>query len=318
MAELDLTKLTPVYYARVSTSEQKGSLPGQVLDLERFGKAVGFPRAAKVFSEVASGAKSDRKQFAQLMKFLKSMKNPSRYIVVIRDQTRWARNTRDSLNRLHELNELGVNLLIEQSNTIIGPDSPEDDFGEMVFEILSAVSAHGKKSEQFARAKGVQRAAVKGVFEGAVKDVYPGIKRNPFQRVADALPALNSKAINQIQFNRDIGFGENTRWLRNQIKGMNEIVEKGGPELLADWLEVVENLRTLEKKKGIGRRNAKASQKSRKAKALHRVTVAYLREPWNWPNPIREGNSDAASGGFVGLGTIDDAIENFQKYQPKK
>ena len=314
---INLPSFTPIYYARVSTSEQKGSLPGQVLELERFGKAVGFPRAAKVFSEVASGAKADRKQFDNLMKFLKGVKNPEKYIVVIRDQTRWARDTRTSLNRLHELNELGVNLLIEQSNTIIGPDSPEDDYGEMVFEILSAVSTHAKKSEEFARAKGVTMAKERGVFEGAVKDVYPGIKRNPFQRVADALPALNSKAINQIQFNRDIGFGENTRWLRNQIKNMNEIIQEGGTELLADWLEVVETLRGLEKKKGIGRRNAKASQKSRKAKALHRVTVAYLREPWNWPNPIREGNPDAASGEFVGTGTIEDAIENFKKYQPK-
>jgi DNA invertase Pin-like site-specific DNA recombinase len=320
MAEVDLSGLTPVLYARVSDSTQADALPGQVVDLQSWASRGGFPRPAKTFSEVASGAKSDRKQFAALMKYLQARKDPSKFIVLIRDPQRWARDTKTALIRIDELNAMGVNLLITDLNYLIGPDAPDEEAltNRMVFTILAAVSEGGKASEYQARAKGVVRATARGVFEGKVKNLYPAMKRNPFQRVADALPALNSKSISQKGFNREIGFGENTKWLRDQIKVMNQITEKGGPELLADWLEVISELRALEKKRGIGRRDAKASQKSRKAKALHRVTVAYLREPWNWPNPIREGNPAAASGDFIGAGTISDAVENFQKYQPKK
>ena len=225
MATVDLSGKTPILYARVSTSEQSDALPGQVIDLQSWAQRGGFPRPAKTFSEVASGAKADRKQFANLLKFLKSQKDPSRFVVLIRDPQRWARDTKTALIRIDELNELGVNLLITDLNYLIGPDAPAEESltNRMVFTILAAVSEGGKASEYQARAKGVVRATERGVFEGTVKDVYPGMKRNPFQRVADALPALNSKAINQIQFNRDIGFKENTRWLRNQIKVMNEM-----------------------------------------------------------------------------------------------
>src|SRR5882757_7618050 len=81
-------------YARVSTDGQ--TVAAQVAALESAG-------AIKVFSETASGAKTDR---AVLAKALRTVQAGDVLLVTRLD--RLARSTRDLLNTLHTLGERGV------------------------------------------------------------------------------------------------------------------------------------------------------------------------------------------------------------------
>src|SRR5690348_5062787 len=81
-------------YARVSTDGQ--TVAAQVNQLTKNG-------CAKVFSETASGAQTDRKQLAKVMKTLQSGD-----VLMVTRLDRLARSTRDMLNVLHELSERGV------------------------------------------------------------------------------------------------------------------------------------------------------------------------------------------------------------------
>src|SRR3954452_15671631 len=86
-------KMATYGYARVSTDGQ--TVEAQVAALTAAG-------ASKVFSETASGAKTDRAQLAKLLKGLQ----PGDVVMVTR-LDRLARSTRDLLNVLHTLGEKG-------------------------------------------------------------------------------------------------------------------------------------------------------------------------------------------------------------------
>src|SRR4051812_6692163 len=83
--------MTTLGYARVSTDGQ--TVEAQVAELTKAG-------AAKIFSETASGAKTDRQQLAKVLKALV----PGDVLMVTR-LDRLARSTRDLLNILHTLGE---------------------------------------------------------------------------------------------------------------------------------------------------------------------------------------------------------------------
>jgi len=311
-----MAKAEDVHYARVSTSMQKAALPLQVEELAKWGEAMGRPEASIVFSEVASGSKNDRRQYQALWDWLQAHPDPSRVTILIRDPERWARDTETALRRLREVNELGTHVLITGLNYLLGPtvDPNERLTRKMIFTFLAAVAEGGKAGEQAAREKGVEEAKEKGIGEGKAKEAYRKMKKSPFKAVATTLDSLNSGIVTQAGFARDIGFGKNTKWLRDQIKLQNEIVEEGGVELLNQWVNVWDAIRKAERTRAVGSRLAKA--KTLRAKALHRVTVSYLREPWEWPNPLTEGNPMTATEG-EGPGTIADALENPKRYQPK-
>src|SRR5947208_9424485 len=93
--------MTTYGYARVSTDGQ--TVAAQVAQLTNAG-------AAKVFSETASGAKTDR---AQLGKVLKALQAGDTLMVTRLD--RLARSTRDLLNILHTLGErqIGFRSLVD-------------------------------------------------------------------------------------------------------------------------------------------------------------------------------------------------------------
>lgn len=80
--------------AKVSTDGQ--SVAAQMHDLTAAG-------AAKIFSETASGAKTDRAQLAKLLRVAKSGD-----VLLVTRLDRLARSTRDLLNTLHTLGERGV------------------------------------------------------------------------------------------------------------------------------------------------------------------------------------------------------------------
>jgi len=108
----------------------------------------------------------------------------------------------------------------------------------------------------------------------------------------------------------------NTSQPRKLIAFMRDLEEKGGREKVLEYLEVIDAIIAAEKK--AGRRDS--AKPTRKQKALHAVTVAYLQDPMNWPRPDTEGNPMISMfrQNEEAVGTIADAIQNPTPYQPKK
>ena len=147
-----------VGYARVSTDAQ--SLEAQMAAL----KAAGCER---LYSEKRSGAETDRKALAKLMKEA----SPGDTVVVTR-LDRLARSTRDLLNLLDRLGKdnIGFKSLRETS---VDTTSPQ---GRLVVNILASISEFERELIHARMTEGRKRAVANGVKFG------PKFKLNSFQR----------------------------------------------------------------------------------------------------------------------------------------
>ena len=154
-------------YARVSTDAQ--SLEAQLAAL----KAAG---CEQVYSEKRSGAETDRKALAVLMKEA----SPGDTVVVTR-LDRLARSTRDLLNVLDRFGKdnIGFKSLRETS---VDTTSPQ---GRLVVNILASISEFERELITARMGEGRKRAVAKGVKFG------PKFKLNRFQR-QEALARLEA------------------------------------------------------------------------------------------------------------------------------
>jgi len=145
-------------YARVSTDAQ--SLEAQMAAL----KAAGCER---LYAEKRSGAETDRKALAKLMKEA----SPGDTVVVTR-LDRLARSTRDLLNLLDRLGKdnIGFKSLRETS---VDTTSPQ---GRLVVNILASISEFERELIHARMTEGRKRAVANGVKFG------PKFKLNSFQR----------------------------------------------------------------------------------------------------------------------------------------
>jgi DNA invertase Pin-like site-specific DNA recombinase len=272
-----------------------------------------------VFEEVASGAKSDRKQFNALYEWLKEQHDPSQFVVVIRDYARWARDTLTALSRLDELTAIGVSLIIVDTNAVLGDSG--DPTAKFVFTLLSAVTSYSKEAEAAATIEATEEAAERGLFDGRDLELYPKRKRNPYRDLLNLLPAyeagtmpMSGKDSVLTNLNARITQREpemTRNWLKRAIPRLQE-KQAFGRKVLSEWLDVSDAMRDAMKRQGFG--NITGKKRTLRANALSRVTKAFMREPDQWPNPLTEGNPEIGNG----PGTISDAIENFKRYQPRQ
>ena len=306
-----------IILVRVSSSNQVAGMPAQEEYLKSWARQMGFKGRLTIFSEAGSGKKADRANINEMFKFLQSRKNPSDYVIIVRDVERWARDVllgRSRQLRLHT--DFNVDLIVVGLHQVIGPDGTYAN--DMVFEIMLAIAENAKKSEEEARDVGTKRAKKKGLFDGAPLESYPKAKKSPVAYIARQVPRLIAEDITQgtiVKKVKAMG-GGGSFWVRGRIGFFKELLSTGGQQLLDEWVEVFEARRAFEKRYGsvVGKKS-----RGRKQKALHRVTVAYLRDPILWPNPLTDGNPQTATNDDnPGPGTIQDAIRNAGRYQPPK
>ena len=140
--------MTAYGYARVSTDGQ--TVAAQVAALELAG-------AAKVYSETASGAKSDRAALAKVLKILQ----PGDVLVVTR-LDRLARSTRDLLNILHTLGErqVGFRSLVD---TWADTTTPH---GRLMLTVLGGLAEFERDLIRARTSEGRKRAQQRGVRFG--------------------------------------------------------------------------------------------------------------------------------------------------------
>jgi DNA invertase Pin-like site-specific DNA recombinase len=157
-------------YARVSTDGQ--TVAAQVGELIRAG-------AAKVFSETASGAKSDRAQLSKLLRALQ----PGDTLMVTR-LDRLARSTRDLLNILHVLgeNRSDFKSLVD---TWADTTTPH---GRLMLTILGGLAEFERELIRTRTADGRARARARGVKFGRPSKLSAFQRQEALQRLARREP----------------------------------------------------------------------------------------------------------------------------------
>ena len=132
----DFTDRTPVLVARVSTSGQRESLPGQVKFLKERAKAFGFKKEPEVISIRQSGSAGDLKTLKALRKLVRE--NPrKKFVVIVRDTPRFARNVNQAMSNLQFLTDKEIPLIpLDMGNPVFNENAP---LRKMQFVILSYV-----------------------------------------------------------------------------------------------------------------------------------------------------------------------------------
>jgi DNA invertase Pin-like site-specific DNA recombinase len=152
-------------YARVSTDGQ--TVAAQVASLRAAG-------AAKVFSETASGAKTDRSELAKVMRVLESGD-----VLMVTRLDRLARSTRDLLNTLHVLGErqVGFKSLVD---TWADTTTPH---GRLMLTVLGGLAEFERDLIRARTGEGRKRAMARGVKFGRPRKLTPHQRREALARL---------------------------------------------------------------------------------------------------------------------------------------
>ena len=162
-------------YCRVSTADQNTDRQekelleyAQKMDYEIYG----------VFTEIASGAKNDRKERAKIIKLAQARKID---IVLVTETTRWGRSTQDLLSTVQELESRGVSLV---SLTGISFDFSTAQ-GKLIATVIAALAEFErdllteriKSGVAAAQARGKHCGRPKGRISDKVQRITPKIRK---------------------------------------------------------------------------------------------------------------------------------------------
>jgi DNA invertase Pin-like site-specific DNA recombinase len=152
-------------YARVSTREQ--DLTGQIAELQAAG-------CAKIFSEKASGVRSDRAELARVIKRLQ----PGDVLVVTR-LDRLARSTRDLLNVLEAVKQAGAGFR-SLKDAWCDTTTPH---GVLMLTILGGLAEFERTLIKARTGEGRERAKGRGVRFGRPLKLSPHQRREAIERL---------------------------------------------------------------------------------------------------------------------------------------
>jgi DNA invertase Pin-like site-specific DNA recombinase len=158
--------MTMYGYSRVSTDGQ--SVASQVADLMAAG-------CAKVYSETASGAKTDRAELAKALRVLQ----PGDVLMVTR-LDRLARSTRDLLNILHSLGErqIGFKSLVDTwADTTTA-------HGRLLLTLLAGIAEFERELIRARTGDGRKRAQARGVRFGRPPKLNAHQRQEALQRLS--------------------------------------------------------------------------------------------------------------------------------------
>jgi len=144
-------------YARVSTGKQDDSLDEQIRLIREYCKRNDF-EIYKVFSETASGAKEDRKEFNGLMHEVEMRTNSFDAIVVLK-LDRFSRSLQSLVNSIEFLKDRKVDFISIQDN--IETTTPA---GKLMFHIFGALAEFERGLIRERTKIGIERAKREGIL----------------------------------------------------------------------------------------------------------------------------------------------------------
>ena len=145
-------------YARVSTGKQEQSLDEQIRLLEEYCERNEYD-VYEIYSETASGAKDDRKEFNRLMDDVSDGREKLFDTVIVSKLDRFSRSLQSLVNSIETLKDYDVNFISTQDN--IETTTPA---GKLMFHIFGAL-AEFERSLIMERTKiGIARAKREGLL----------------------------------------------------------------------------------------------------------------------------------------------------------
>ena len=261
----DLLKGRKVFiYSRVSTDEQKGTLPTQTAAVKKGLKELGYTGKPEVFEEQASGTKIDRKELTKMIEAAKASKKPA--VIVVRDIQRFARDPYDLGELYNPLRRLEVPIMSINEPIITGTSKVPQPAADLLAPILVAAGGSEVSTRKEQTFQGVAASREKGIFSGTPLSLYPDEKIEPRREQLRLLAA----GIGQAEGGRRLG-KSGGYWRDNRDK-MKKLEEEG---VLDDWLDTIDLIRAMEIEKGEG----KGPRAGIKMKTVRRMTSGYLNDP---------------------------------------
>lgn len=287
----DLLKGRKVFiYSRVSTDEQKGTLPTQTTAVKKALKELGYTGKPEVFEEQASGTNIDRTELTKMIEAAKASKKPA--VIVVRDIQRFARDPYDLGELYNPLKVREIPIMSINEPIITGTKKVPQPAADLLAPILVAAGGSEVSTRKKQTLQGVAESRKKGIFSGTPLSLYPNEKIEPRRFQLTLLEA----GIGQSEGARRLG--KSTGYWRDNRDTMRKYEELG---VLDDWLDTIDLIRAMEQEKGEG----KGPRAGIKMKTVRRMTSGYLNDPTaGFPKPTQE--------------MLDEYYSNFNKYRPKR
>lgn len=279
----------PILYARVSTREQKNTLKAQLAAGEAWLKEQGITRKFKVFSEQTSGTNPAPPVLLDAIEY--ATQKPGKAFLIVRDFQRISRNWRYGAKNMVPLFESDIPVVSvlknSMSSTIMNPQ--DDDWLIAVFMGIGAQEVDQIKKRTLA---GVAASAAAGIVAGTTLQFYEEEALNPYRELHRLLRA----GVGQSEASRRLG--KSTSWFRKRRDFFDEIQRRGGDELVEDWLDMTDKIRTIFQsldKKGDG---------AKQRKAVARMTSGFMKRPFDFEKPTNA--------------QLRNYVKNFKQFKPKR
>ena len=279
----------PVLYARVSTEEQKKTLSNQVDILEKWLKDAGITRKPKVFKEQVSGTVALPPMLGTAIAYC--AERPGKTFLLVRDYQRISRNWRYGGQNMIPLFESDTPVVSALKNQVSSTAKTirDEDWLIGLFMAVGAQEVDQLKKRTAAGTAAAQRA---GIFSGSPPNLFPEEALNPYRELVRLLAA----GVGQSEASRRLS--KSTSWFRKRRDFLAKVRERGGDELVEQWLDTTDRIRAIQQ--GLG----KSAEDKKRQRAVLRMTSGFLQEPFNFPVP-----TDA---------DLNEYFTNFKEYQPKR
>tara|TARA_B110001452_G_scaffold264102_1_gene266550 strand:- start:425 stop:1450 length:1026 start_codon:yes stop_codon:yes gene_type:complete len=181
-------------YARISTEKQSAAdkkqkdplkkpvIKRQMDQVDSILKEMGVAKikAGDWFAEVASGTRRDRTKWLELQAEAINHKGPT--LVVVKDPSRWARNTRAAVRAADDLMLAGVPVFAVSTGLQTGDDVHGRRPSEFFFFLVNSGFASQTSEIQAEKAdSAVERQLSEGALAGEGTSLYPFARMDPYQ-----------------------------------------------------------------------------------------------------------------------------------------
>ena len=194
-AQVQFRQRRVAIYCRVSTADQH--CDRQERDLLAYAERCGDV-VAGVFKEVASGARHDRLQRAQVLQLARERRIDA---VLVTELTRWGRSMLDLVHTLQELQAWGVSL-VAQTGLQFDLATPQ---GKLVAQLMAALAEFERDLLRERVRSGIAAAKARGRVFGR----RPG-QRVKSERLAPRVLALAGEGRSYRAIAREVGLDKNT------------------------------------------------------------------------------------------------------------
>jgi DNA invertase Pin-like site-specific DNA recombinase len=316
---------TVIQYTRISDNQQskedkktsdakkKPALIEQKKEIDDALKAAGLPAVAKAnwFAEVESGTNRDRGQWKAAMSKARALAHEGkRAFIVVKDPSRWARNSRHSMVAIDQLHELGVPVYAAREGIQTGSVGDLHPTEELLFIQLQGGASFVSQEQKKKADASVASAKEAGIMSGKGQPLYPFARMDPLEAYYDQLPLLTiptREGGGPTAFKATVAAmtapdGPTASGMVRLIKGEEERKAKLTDAEYQEWLEYRRKIRALLQEFGHDpfANNTKAGPINFKARAVMRYAGRYLKEPWMFKPRTDE--------------ELDEIMTNFKQY----